>query len=120
LSLQKAKCNGSNHGKEDIITDGKITYIVRNGHEMMAKIVGTGCMAASMIGTFAAVDKDYAKASACGLSCFEIAAESAQENQKASAHSRKNCLTVQETWMELLQKIEQDRYHLQMINICRS
>ena len=40
-------------GKDDIVADEKETYIVRNGHEMMSHVVGTGCMAASVIGTFA-------------------------------------------------------------------
>jgi len=62
-------------GREDIVTDGHKTYIVRNGHPMMTNIVGTGCMATSVIGTFCAVEKDYALASACGLACYEAAAE---------------------------------------------
>jgi len=41
----------------------------------MKHVVGTGCMAASVIGTFAAVEKEHAFASAAGLSMFEIAAE---------------------------------------------
>ncbi len=35
-------------GKEDIITKGKKLYIVKNGHPMMAHVVGTGCMASSV------------------------------------------------------------------------
>jgi hydroxyethylthiazole kinase len=66
-------------GKEDIVTDGKKTYIVKNGHAMMGSIVGTGCMAASVIGSFSAVERDYAKASASALSCFGIAGQLAGE-----------------------------------------
>jgi hydroxyethylthiazole kinase len=62
-------------GKEDIVSDGRKTYVVANGHAMMGSIVGTGCMAASVIGAFAAVEKDYAKASAYALVCFGIAGE---------------------------------------------
>lgn len=64
-------------GKEDIIADKNKTYIVKNGDPLMAEIVGTGCMAASVIASFAAVEKDYALAAASGLVCFEIAAERA-------------------------------------------
>jgi hydroxyethylthiazole kinase len=67
-------------GKEDIVADDGRSVIVRNGHSMMANIVGTGCMATSVIGTFAAVEKDYVKASASGLVCYEIASELAAEN----------------------------------------
>ena len=49
---------------------------------MMANIVGTGCMATSVIGTFAAVEKDLVVASASGLCCFEIAAELAVKSSK--------------------------------------
>lgn len=62
-------------GVEDIVAEKSRAFVVKNGHPMMANIVGTGCMAASMIGTFAAVEKDRAVASAAGLACYEIAAE---------------------------------------------
>jgi len=62
-------------GAEDIITNGKDVYLCKNGHKMMGSIVGTGCMAASVIGAFAAVEKDYAKAAASALVVFGIAGE---------------------------------------------
>lgn len=62
-------------GEDDIVTDGKRVFLVRNGHKMMGNIVGTGCMAASVIGCFAAVEKDYTLASTAALSCFGIAGE---------------------------------------------
>ncbi len=63
-------------GVEDIVADASKHYLVKNGHVMMSAVVGTGCMAASVIGTFAgAVPGDVAAAAAAGLSCFEIAAE---------------------------------------------
>ncbi len=69
-------------GKEDIISDGENTFIVKNGHAMMGSIVGTGCMAASVIGCFAAVEESYAKAAAAALACFGIAGEIAAEVAK--------------------------------------
>ncbi len=66
-------------GKEDVVSDGKKTYVILNGHEMMGSIVGTGCMLASVIGAFTAVEKDYAKASAYALVCSGIAGELAAE-----------------------------------------
>ncbi len=64
-------------GAEDIVTDGKKRYLVRNGHPMMTHVVGTGCMAASAIGAFSAVENDLVYAAACALVCFELAAECA-------------------------------------------
>jgi hydroxyethylthiazole kinase len=63
-------------GVEDIVADGSKHYLVKNGHELMGAVVGTGCMAASVIGTFAAVaPNDMAAAAAAGLCCYEVAAE---------------------------------------------
>ncbi len=66
-------------GKEDIISDGKRGFIVKNGHDSMGSIVGTGCMAASVIGTFAAVNPDYCDAAKDALCYFGIAGELAAE-----------------------------------------
>ena len=66
-------------GKVDIATDGKQTYLVQNGHPMMTRVVGTGCMATSVIGAFAAVERDLSLAAACALACYGIAAELAAE-----------------------------------------
>jgi hydroxyethylthiazole kinase len=67
-------------GQEDIVADTGRALLVKNGHPMMANIVGTGCMAASVIGAFAAVEKDAVAASAAGLICYEVAAELAAED----------------------------------------
>jgi hydroxyethylthiazole kinase len=77
-------------GKADIVSDGKKTFLVKNGHEMMGKIVGTGCMAASIIGSFAAVEKDYALAAAAALSVFGIAAEIAAKDSKGPGSFKAN------------------------------
>jgi hydroxyethylthiazole kinase len=66
-------------GPEDIVANEKETFVVKNGVELMTHVVGTGCMAASVIGTFAAVDKDLVEAAAAGLCCYEVAAELAAE-----------------------------------------
>jgi hydroxyethylthiazole kinase len=67
-------------GAEDIISDGQKTYVVKNGHESMGLIVGTGCMAASVIGSFAAVNEDYCDAAKDALCYFGIAGELASVN----------------------------------------
>ncbi len=64
-------------GKEDIVVNEETLFIIKNGDPMMSRIVGTGCMASSAIGTFAAVEKDHARASAAALVCFEVACERA-------------------------------------------
>jgi hydroxyethylthiazole kinase len=75
LSARRA-CTVVVTGAEDVVAgDGKL-FLVRNGHPMMANLVGTGCMATSVIGTFAgATPERLPEAAAAGLACFEIAAE---------------------------------------------
>ncbi|MDP3182919.1 MAG: hydroxyethylthiazole kinase [Desulfobaccales bacterium] len=74
---RESKCTVAVTGAEDIVTDGRKLYLVKNGHPMMANLVGTGCMATSVIGAFAAVEPDLALAAAAALVCFEVATECA-------------------------------------------
>ncbi len=67
-------------GKTDIVSNGKTTYFIDNGHPLMGSVVGTGCMAASVLGAFAAVEKDYATAAVAALSIYGIAGEIAASN----------------------------------------
>ncbi|WP_321506593.1 hydroxyethylthiazole kinase [uncultured Methanoregula sp.] len=64
-------------GPTDIVTDGKRVFLVNNGHPMMGSISGTGCMAASVTGVFAAESSDMVLASAAALAAFGIAGERA-------------------------------------------
>lgn len=64
-------------GEVDIVVDGKRAYLVRNGDPAMDRLSGTGCMAASMVGAFAAVADDYAVSSAAALAAFGRAGERA-------------------------------------------
>ena len=66
-------------GAEDIVSNGKDAYIVKNGCAKMGNIVGTGCMSSSIVGTFCAIEKNYALACVSALVCFEIVAELAQK-----------------------------------------
>ncbi len=98
-------------GKKDIIVDGNKQIVVKNGHEIMAHIVGTGCMATSVIGTFAAVAENPAEGAAAGLACFEIAAELARK-ECGGAGSFKVCLfdavyNLNEQQIESMAKVEQ-------------
>ena len=63
----------------DIVTDGEQVFKINNGHKKMGEVVGTGCMSTSVIASFAAVNKDYAKAAAGALSVYGIAGQKAAE-----------------------------------------
>ncbi|MCX5696928.1 MAG: hydroxyethylthiazole kinase [Candidatus Omnitrophica bacterium] len=104
------KCTVVVTGKEDIVTDGERLYIVKNGHPLMTHIVGTGCMAASVIGTFASVNEDMVYASTCGLVCFEIAAELAAAGSRGPGQFKEklydNLYHLDKNTIDTLQKVE--------------
>jgi hydroxyethylthiazole kinase len=64
-------------GAADLITDGKRVGRVMNGHEMMSRLTGTGCMATAIIGAFLAVDPDPFRAASTALAYFGLAGEKA-------------------------------------------
>lgn len=66
-------------GKVDVITDGKSLYTVSNGDEMLTLVTGTGCLLTSVLGAFAAVEKDYLVAATSGIAAYGVAAEIARQ-----------------------------------------
>jgi hydroxyethylthiazole kinase len=64
-------------GKEDVVTDGETTYLVSNGHPIMTKVTGMGCLLTSVIGAFAGVESDLLQASVAALTSYGVAAEKA-------------------------------------------
>lgn len=109
LSREK-KCTVVVTGKEDIVTDGKKIYLVKNGDPLMTHVVGTGCMAASCIGAFCAVEKDLAFASASALVCFEVAAELAARQAKGPASFKErlfdSIFNLNRSTVNAMQKVE--------------
>lgn len=69
-------------GATDIISDGNRTLLVENGHPLMGAISGTGCMAASMTGIYAAMSRNHVVSSAAALAAFGIAGERAAVQAK--------------------------------------
>lgn len=67
-------------GEIDIVTDDKKAYLIRNGHKMMSKITGSGCMLTSVIGAYCGannheiLDSTAAAVSTMGI-CGELAFE---------------------------------------------
>jgi hydroxyethylthiazole kinase len=64
-------------GATDIVTDGTRTFLVDNGHPMMGQVSGTGCMASSVTGAFAAITHDHVTSTAAALAAFGLAGERA-------------------------------------------
>jgi hydroxyethylthiazole kinase len=66
-------------GKEDVITDGESTYTVLNGHPILTKVTGTGCLLSSVIGAFVAVSDNSVGAATDAVSFYGVAAELAAQ-----------------------------------------
>jgi len=77
-------------GAEDVVSDGENTFVVKNGHEYMGSLVGTGCMAASVIASFAAVNSDHFDAAKDALCYYGIAGELAAEKSNGPGSFKQN------------------------------
>ncbi|GAA4707937.1 hydroxyethylthiazole kinase [Brevibacillus fulvus] len=66
-------------GKEDVATDGERVYKVGNGHPLLTKVTGTGCLLSSVIAAFAAVESDVLQAAVAALVSYGVAAQLAAE-----------------------------------------
>lgn len=77
-ALQFAKqfgCVVAVTGPIDLVTDGARLMRVVNGHPMMAKVTGTGCMATSVVAACTAIEKDAVIAAASALAAYGLAGE---------------------------------------------
>lgn len=66
-------------GPVDLLTDGDRVVRIENGHSLLVRITGSGCMATAAVAAMAAVEADPLAAAVAGLLCFEVAAELAAE-----------------------------------------
>ncbi|WP_027409141.1 hydroxyethylthiazole kinase [Anoxybacteroides tepidamans] len=62
-------------GKDDVVTDGQTTYVIQNGHPLLTKVTGTGCLVTSVIGAFAAVEQNLVFAATSALVSYGVAAQ---------------------------------------------
>lgn len=56
-------------GAIDIVADSQKAYVIYNGHPMMSKISGTGCMLSSIMGGYCAANKDNILEAAAAAVC---------------------------------------------------
>lgn len=69
-------------GATDFISDGDRTYAIKNGHELLGRITGSGCVLGTTISLMLAVQReDKLLAALTGLLHYEIAAEIAAERE---------------------------------------
>lgn len=65
-------------GAIDIVADAQSAYCIRNGHPMMSKVTGTGCMLSAVIAAYLAANPaEPLKASAAAVSMMGLCGEKA-------------------------------------------
>lgn len=80
---QKLQCVVAITGKTDVVSDGKKTIYVENGHPMLSTITGTGCMCSSLIGSFCGAAPNYPlESTVTALLTMGIAGEMAYDYAK--------------------------------------
>lgn len=80
-------------GAIDIVADSQKALIIRNGHAMMSRITGTGCMLTTVIGSYCGANLDElflataAAVSGMGL-CGELAFEKVEKDKAGTSSFR--------------------------------
>ncbi len=70
-------------GTVDHVSDGERVVAVSNGHELLGKVTGTGCMSSAITGAFLAVQPDRPlEAAVDALVAFGVAGEDAAEDAR--------------------------------------
>ena len=71
-------------GPIDVVANADTAYLIRNGHPLMSRVTGTGCMLSSVLGVFAAANPgQLLEAAAVAVSAYGYAGELAyQKTQK--------------------------------------
>ncbi|MFC4388112.1 hydroxyethylthiazole kinase [Gracilibacillus marinus] len=67
-------------GQVDYITDGDYVTTVSNGHELLTKVTGAGCLLSSVVAAFLAVEEDVVQASSHALSYYGVVAQNASQH----------------------------------------
>lgn len=63
----------------DVISDGIRVAKIANGHKLLSKVTGTGCMTSALVGSFCSVTRDYYTATVTGIATMGISGEIAFE-----------------------------------------
>ena len=92
-ALEAAQLLASRHstvvavtGATDYVTDGNRVVAVDNGHQLLGRVTGTGCMVSALTGAFVAVSRpEVLEGAAAALAFFGLCAEIAAERAAGPA-----------------------------------
>ena len=69
-------------GEKDLVSDQEKTWEIGNGHPLMLRVTGTGCMLSAVIAAFTAVANEPLAAAVAAVACFKRAGEKAGEKAR--------------------------------------
>lgn len=76
---RKYDCVAAITGPVDVISDGERVVKIKNGHPMLSRVTGTGCMTSALVGAFVGTRGDRLAAAVGAVACMGIAGEMAYE-----------------------------------------
>lgn len=79
---QETNCIVVITGAIDLVSDGTICYVIRNGRAEMGKITGTGCQLSGMMTAFATANENKLEACAAAVITMGLAGEIAWSHMK--------------------------------------
>lgn len=79
-------------GETDIITNGKQTVFIENGHPLMTKVTGLGCSASALIGAFIGIVEDKIEATAAAMTLLGISGELAEKQSQGPGSLQLNLI----------------------------
>jgi hydroxyethylthiazole kinase len=88
-------------GETDYIVNGKDVARIMNGHALMTRVTGMGCIASALCGAFAAVNGVLAEAAAQAMAVMGIAGEIAAQNAPGPG-------TLQTVFLDTLYRLSED------------
>lgn len=89
---QKLECVVVATGKIDIVTDGEIVYKIYNGTQKLKSITGTGCMTASLIGSYLGCSDNRLEAATMGVLTMSLSGEIANKDNPPIGTFRVNLM----------------------------
>lgn len=89
---KKYGCIVAMTGPTDYVSDGKRTLTLRNGHDLMECVSGTGCMVSSVVGCYIGANGVSVDSVAAAISAFSIAGELAAPISKGPGTFKPNLL----------------------------
>lgn len=78
----KYRCVCAVTGKVDIVTDGRYVVKIKNESDILAYITGTGCMIASLVGSFLGAGNSPLISAVSGIMAMSISGEAALEREE--------------------------------------